>query len=215
MHRNQITRLLSLIAATAAAASISGAQGVPVGAEPGLPLLAITRVAAKPPQPMTLTVTSPSFQPGADIPMWATQWETNTFPGLTWTAGPEGTKSYVVIMQDPDAIDMGKPILHWTAFNITDTKLDSAMTTAPTGVVYGPNIKGEAQAYAGPRTPPGPKHRYHFQVFALNHTLPADAGKSYDSLIAAMKEYVVAKGEVVGLGSAPVTGSLASTPPQN
>ena len=195
MHRNQIIKLLSLVAATAAAASISGAQGAPAGTEPGAPLLAITKVPVKGAQQVMLTVTSPSFQPGTDIPMWATQWETNTFPGLTWTAGPDGTKSYVIIMQDPDAIDMGRPIVHWTAFNIAETKLDSAMATAPAGVMYGPNIKGEAQAYAGPRTP--------------------EAGKSYDALIEAMKWYVVAKGEVVGLGSAPVSASVASTPPQD
>jgi Raf kinase inhibitor-like YbhB/YbcL family protein len=214
MHRNPIAKLLSLVAAPIAAASIAGAQGAPVGTEPGAPLLAITKVPVLG-TPATLTVTSPSFQPGADIPMWATQWETNTFPGLTWTPGPEGTKSYVIIMQDPDAIDMGRPIVHWTAFNIAGTRLDSAMAAAPAGVVYGPNFKGEAQAYAGPRTPPGPKHRYHFQVFALNHTLPADAAKNYDALIEAMKWFVVAKGEVVGLGSAPANSSLASTPPQD
>jgi Raf kinase inhibitor-like YbhB/YbcL family protein len=209
MHRNPIARILSLAAATAAAASISGAQSAPAGTEPGASLLAITKVQVKGTQPASLTVTSPSFQPGADIPMSATQWESNTFPGLTWTAGPEGTKSYVVIMQDPDAIDMGRPIVHWTAFNIAETRLDSAMTGTPSGVVYGANIKGEAQPYAGPRTPPGPKHRYHFQVFALNHTLPPEAGKSYDSLIAAMKDFVVAKGEVVGLGSAPVNAGVS------
>ncbi len=212
MHRT--VRILSLAAAAAAAVSTSAAQGAPTATEPGASLLAITKVGVKGKE-ATLTVTSPSFQPGADIPISATQWGANTFPGLTWTAGPEGTQSYVIIMQDPDAIDMGKPILHWTAFNIPATKLDSAMTSAPGGVVYGPNIKGTAQAYAGPRTPPGPKHRYHFQVFALNTTLSADAGKSYDSLIAAMKDFVIAKGEVVGLGSAPANASLASTPPHN
>ena len=74
------------------------------------------------------------------------------------------------------------------------------MTTAPAGATHGPNIRGANQPYMGPRTPAGPKHRYHLQVFALDTTLPADAGASLDSLIAAMKDHVLASGEVVGLG---------------
>ena len=60
----------------------------------------------------------------------------------------------------------------------------------------------------GPRTPAGPKHRYHLQVFALDTTLPDDARATYVALIAAMKGHVLASGEVVGLGQvAPSTGS--------
>jgi phosphatidylethanolamine-binding protein (PEBP) family uncharacterized protein len=52
----------------------------------------------------------------------------------------------------------------------------------------------------GPKTPPGPKHRYHFQVFALDTELPADAGATYAALTTAMKDHVLASGEVIGLG---------------
>jgi phosphatidylethanolamine-binding protein (PEBP) family uncharacterized protein len=54
----------------------------------------------------------------------------------------------------------------------------------------------------GPHTPAGPKHRYHFQIFALGTTIPADALANYDSLIAAMKGHVLASGELIGLGQA-------------
>ncbi|HYM35025.1 MAG TPA: hypothetical protein VET48_06475, partial [Steroidobacteraceae bacterium] len=60
---------------------------------------------------------------------------------------------------------------------------------------------GATQPYLGPRTPAGPKHRYHLQVLALDTTLPADfAPKNYDELIAPLKDHVVAVGEVIGLG---------------
>jgi para-nitrobenzyl esterase len=85
-------------------------------------------------------------------------------------------------------------------FNIAGTKLDPGMTTAPTGSTHGPNIRGANQPYMGPRTPAGPKHRYHLQVFALDTTLPADAGATLDSLTAAMKDHVLASGELIGLG---------------
>src|SRR5689334_11066817 len=47
-----------------------------------------------------LTVTTAAFKPGQQIPFENTQYRGNTFPGLTWSAGPKGTKSYAIIMQD-------------------------------------------------------------------------------------------------------------------
>src|ERR1700744_6072702 len=110
-----------------------------------------------------LTVTTPAFQNGGDIPYENTQYRTNTFPGLSWSAGPAGTKSYVVIMQDTGGtMRDGYPILHWTLWNIPagTTKLDPGMqpTANLSGSAYGPNMRGAAQPYTGPRTPPGPAH---------------------------------------------------------
>jgi para-nitrobenzyl esterase len=152
-----------------------------------------------------LTVTTPAWKDGGDIPYENTQYRGNIFPGLAWTRGPSGTASYVVIMQDTGAIVRGAPILHWTLYNIPArvTKLDAAMpaTGNPSGSSYGPNIRAAAQPYMGPRTPPGPKHPYHLQVFALDTTIPAKADITYDELTAAMKDHILASGEVVGMGS--------------
>jgi len=152
-----------------------------------------------------LTVTTPAWKDGGDIPYENTQYRGNVFPGLTWSPGPSGTKSYVVIMQDTGAIVRGAPILHWTLYDIPAnvTKLDAAMpaTGNPAGSSYGPNIRAAAQPYMGPRTPPGPKHPYHLQVFALDTTIPANAAITYDELTGAMKDHILASGEVVGMGS--------------
>jgi para-nitrobenzyl esterase len=174
------------------------AQAPPPATEVGIAQLALTNIPAK--GGAKLTVTSPAFKNMGDIPFANTQYQGNAFPGLEWTAGPAGTKSYVIIMQDTDIIMRGGPILHWTAFNIAGTKLDAGMTALPPGAAYGPNIRGATQAYMGPRTPAGPKHRYHFQVFALDTTIPADPAPTYDSLTAAMKDHVLASGEIIGLG---------------
>jgi para-nitrobenzyl esterase len=149
-----------------------------------------------------LTVMSPAFKAGGDIPFENTQYRGNVFPGLSWTPGPAGTKTFVVIMQDPDAMRNGAPILHWTMINIpaTTTKLEAAMAAPPPGAQYGPNMRGVNQPYMGPRTPPGPKHRYHFQIFALDTTIPA--ATTYAALTAAMKDHVLASGELIGLGQA-------------
>jgi phosphatidylethanolamine-binding protein (PEBP) family uncharacterized protein len=74
----------------------------------------------------------------------------------------------------------------------TVTKLDAGLTAPP--------VRGANQAYMGPRTPAGPKHRYHFQIFALDAPVPAEASATYADLIAAMKDHVLASGEVIGLG---------------
>lgn len=152
-----------------------------------------------------LTVTTPAFKDGADIPYENTMYRTNTFPGLVWTAGPKGTMTYAVIMQDTDAAQRGAPILHWTMYNLSSriTKLDAGMTPTgnPVGSVYGPNLRGATQPYFGPRTPAGPKHHYHLQVFALDTALSVDPAITYDALVAKMKDHVLASGEVVGLGS--------------
>lgn len=96
----------------------------------------------------------------------------------------------------------GAPILHWTMVNIpaAATKLDAAMSAPPNGAQYVPNIRGASQAYMGPRTPAGPKHRYHFQVFALDRDLPQDAIATYQTLTDAMKDHVLASGQTIGLG---------------
>jgi len=210
--------LIALCTATLLNGASAYAQAPPPADEVGLPQLALTAVPAK--GGAKLTVTSPAFKQMADIPFENTQYQGNKFPGLEWTAGPAGTKSYAVIMQDTDGVMRGNPILHWTMFNISGTKLDAGMTAPPAGASAGPNIRGAAQAYMGPRTPPGPKHRYHLQVFALDTTLPAEAGATYDALTAAMKDHVLASGELIGLGvvdpSAPapaMRGAAPATPP--
>ena len=169
---------------------------------PGAARLAMATVPAK--GTARLTVESPAFQNGGDIPFENTQYRGNVFPGLSWSHGPSRTQSYVIIMQDPDSLAEGMPILHWTMFNIPKsvTKLDAAMTEPPAGSSYGPNIRGPNHAYMGPHTPPGPKHHYHLQLFALDTTLAPNAGDNYAALTQAMQGHVLAEGELVGLGQA-------------
>jgi para-nitrobenzyl esterase len=166
-----------------------------------------------------LTVSTPSFGDGGDIPFENTQYRGNNFPGLAWTAGPPETKSYAIIMQDTDGKMNGAPILHWTLYNlpVSVTKLDPGMQAAgkPAGSEYGPNARGAEQPYMGPRTPPGPKHHYHLQVFALDTALNPDPAMTYDTLTAEMREHILASGEVVGLAMADPQAALrpAAPPP--
>lgn len=199
--RNTIRRALAL--SMIAIPALPAQAPPPADPEVGIARLALKLVPAN--GAAALTVTSPAFRHMGDIPFENTQYQGNTFPGLEWTAGPAATKSYVVIMQDTDAMRNGAPILHWTMVDIpaTTTKLAPRMTDAPAGAMHGPNIRGMMQPYMGPRTPAGPKHRYHIQVFALDNSVGSESMQSYDAMLAAMKGHVLASGEVIGLGSAP------------
>ena len=156
------------------------------------------------PGPAPLEVRSAGFKEGELIPFQYTAYRGNTFPGLSWSPGPERTRSYAIIMQDNTAILRGAPILHWTMFNIPPTvrELPAGMPPdgMPAGALYGPNIRGMAQPYAGPRTPPGPAHSYHFEVFALDVSVDAAASTDYSVLAGAMAGHVLASGEIVGKG---------------
>jgi para-nitrobenzyl esterase len=195
--------LRAVVLSTLASSALSAQATPPKDPEVGLAQLALTNAPAK--GNAKLTVTTPAFKNMADIPFENTQYEGNKFPGLEWTAGPAGTKTYVVIMQDTDILRNGAPILHWTMVDIpaTTRKLPAGMTEAPQGTMYGPNIRGTMQSYMGPRTPAGPKHRYHIQVFALDTSVGNESMQSYDAMLAAMKGHVLASGQVIGLGSAP------------
>ena len=98
------------------AASAAAAQAPPPEVEKGAEFLILTAIPAK--DGATLTVTTPAFKDGADIPFENTSYRSNTFPGLSWSKGPAATKSYAVIMQDTDAVFKGDAILHWTMYNI-------------------------------------------------------------------------------------------------
>jgi para-nitrobenzyl esterase len=197
----------SLIAALAAASGLAMAASAVLAQSPPPPAtevaadrLVLTLIPAK----AKLKVSSPAFADGGDIPFENTQYKGNIFPGLAWSKGPKGTQTYVVIMQDTDGQRNGEAILHWTAYDIPSSvmKLDAGMTALPAGTVYGPNIVGPQHAYMGPRTPPGPKHRYHLQVFALDTPISVNPDLKLDGLKAAMTGHVLASGQVVGLGQA-------------
>ena len=192
---------LLLAAAPAALAQTAPPTTPPPATEVAADKLVLTQIPAA--KGAKLKVTSPAFADMGDIPFENTQYRGNIFPGLEWSKGPKGTQSYAIIMQDTDGNNKGDAILHWTMFNIPSsvTKLDAGMTAPPGGAMYGPNIRGPEHAYMGPRTPAGPKHRYHLQVFALDTVLQGNATLGWDDLKAALAGHVLASGQVIGLGS--------------
>lgn len=215
-----ISAALAAALFSGAAAPAAFAQAPPGLVDPEVAQPALGRLPAK--GGVQLTVTTPAFKPGEDIPFENTLYRGNVFPGLNWTPGPAGTRAYAVIMQDIDVKRATGPLVHWTLYNIPGrfTKLDPALDAPPTAASYGPNVKGAAQPYEGPRTPQGARHRYTFQVFALDAVLP-DPGNSFEALVTSMKGHVLASGQVTGVGvfdptakaSAPRSPPTVATPP--
>lgn len=209
----KLASAVAIAAAMMVAAPAFAQAPPPPAVEAGKDLAAIVTLPTK--DGAKLTVTTPGWKNGADIDFKYTQYKGNEFPGLEWTKGPASTKSYAIIMQDTDFVARGAPILHWSVVNVPaeTTKLAAGMKPEeiPKGSIYGPNYQGPGKPYLGPRTPPGPKHRYHIQVLAIDTVLPADfSPKTYDELITPLKGHVVASGSVMGLGQA----DPSAPPPQ-
>lgn len=155
-------------------------------------------------QPAILEVTSSAFGQGDPIPTRFAATAEDFSPALDWSAGPEGTRSYVVLMEDPSA-STPTPFVHWLAYNLPadTTRLGAATPTAPRllqpeGTLQGRNSFG-AVGYRGMKPPAGdPPHAHHFQVFALDRMLDLQPGASRDEVVAAMRGHVLAAGALVG-----------------
>lgn len=148
-----------------------------------------------------LTITSSSFEPGREIPMKYTCDGDDISPGLAWDGVPEGTETFALIMDDPDA--PGRVFTHWVIYNIPGWRKE-----LPEGVPAEKIVKkGCSQGlndfrmagYGGPCPPPGKPHHYRFHLYALDGVLDVPSGVSKNGVLAAMKGHVLAESEIIGL----------------
>ncbi len=97
----------------------------------------------------------------------------NISPALSWSHAPDGTKSFALMVYDPDA-PTGSGWWHWVVYNIparvnalVSKAGDPAAGLMPIGAVQG-NTDFGAAGYGGPCPPAGDKpHRYYFRLYAL------------------------------------------------
>lgn len=149
----------------------------------------------------SMKISTTSFEPGRKIPMKYTCDGEDISPELSWEGAPEGTESFALIMDDPDA--PGRTFTHWILYNIPADR-----TELPEGV-FAEKImkKGCSQGlndfrmmgYGGPCPPPGKPHHYRFHIYALDTTLDVPSGVTKNAILAAMKGHVLAEAEIVGL----------------
>ena len=146
-----------------------------------------------------MTLTSSVFTDGGKIPEIHTCDGKDISPPLTWTPGPEGTKSYALICDDADASN--GTWVHWILFNIspeltTLPRRIPPIETVASGFKQGVNDFGNL-GYSGP-CPPRGTHRYYYKLYALDTMLELEAGITKEQLDKAMRGHILAKGELMG-----------------
>jgi Raf kinase inhibitor-like YbhB/YbcL family protein len=152
---------------------------------------------------MAMTLNSPAFVAGGEIPELFTCEGRDLSPALEWTGVPEGAKSLVLIVDDPDAPDPKAPKMtwvHWVLYNLPPPTQGLAQAVAardlPAGTRQGTN-DWKRTGYGGPCPPIG-RHRYFHKLYALDTVLPDLGPATKPDVEAAMKGHVLAHAELMG-----------------
>lgn len=140
-----------------------------------------------------------AFAPGALIPRRHTCQGADVSPALSWTDPPAGTKSFALIVTDPDA--PAHTWVHWIIYNLPANARQlpegvSKSATVQHGALQGSN-DFERLGYGGPCPPPGKPHRYFFRLYALNAQLNLKPGASREQVEEAMKGHILARAELM------------------
>ncbi len=148
---------------------------------------------------MAFTLNSGSFNNGAAIPRDFTCDGSDNSPALSWTGAPAGTKSFALIVDDPDA--PGGVFTHWVIYDIP-----GEATSLPPGVPKTADANGARQGrnsfgkigYGGPCPPPGKPHRYFFRLHALSKPLGIKSGATKQDVERAISGSVLGTAELMG-----------------
>lgn len=152
------------------------------------------------PQPLDLT--SPSFGSEEAIPIRFSCDGEDISPALIWSEPPEGTMSFALIFDDPDAVEVvGYTWIHWTVFD-----LPAEMRSLPEAIPAGAQLPeggshGENSwrnlGYGGPCPPTG-THMYSFTLYALDKTLSLSAPPTAEGLLLEMEGHILEQAELKG-----------------
>jgi Raf kinase inhibitor-like YbhB/YbcL family protein len=146
-----------------------------------------------------MKISSSAFKEGEMIPKKYTCDDINISPPLEWSLAPEGTKTFALICDDPDA-PMGTWV-HWVIFNLpakTNQLSENipSKEVLPDGAKQGKNDFGRV-GYGGP-CPPAGIHRYYFKIYALDDELDLKAGVTKAELLKAMDGHILAEAQLMG-----------------
>ena len=152
---------------------------------------------------MAFKLTSTAFIDRNEIPVKYTCQGADVSSPLHWEGIPEGTRSLVLIVDDPDAPDPKAPKMtwvHWVLYNIppdtTGLAENISAAALPPGTGQGLNDWGRT-GYGGPCPPIG-RHRYFHKLYALDTVLPKMDKPTKEQVQAAMRDHIIAKTELIG-----------------
>lgn len=179
MARNRITCILQITALLAEFAACGGGGGAHPSAPAG--------VTESP-----ITVTSNAFSENGTVPIDDTCDGKDSSPEISWSSPPTGTKSIVVVLDDPDA--PGGTFTHFLAYGISPDvhELKAAADLSAIARV-GKNDFG-AVRYNGPCPPKQEEHLYRFQIFALDVPMNLQEAAPRADVDAAMSGHVLGRG---------------------
>jgi Raf kinase inhibitor-like YbhB/YbcL family protein len=150
---------------------------------------------------VTLKLMSAAFAEGEAIPRKYTCEGEDISPPLAWSGIPPGTKSFVLVVDDPDAPDPKAPKMtwvHWVLYDLPPSAagLAEGVKILPAGSKAGLNGWKRA-SYGGPCPPIG-RHRYFHKLYALDAALTGlgQAGKA--EVEAAMRNHILAQATLIG-----------------
>ncbi|MGC2290723.1 MAG: YbhB/YbcL family Raf kinase inhibitor-like protein, partial [Candidatus Acidiferrales bacterium] len=143
---------------------------------------------------------SASFEADAAIPAKYTCDGENVSPALLWNNPPPATRSFALVVDDPDAPN--GTVVHWLIYDIPadshglqegvpkDKKLRD-------GSLQGKNSHGKI-GYSGPCPPHGAVHHYFFKLYALDNVINLKPNATEPQLEQAIKDHILGKAQLIG-----------------
>lgn len=163
-------------------------------------LAASAAVMQQPQSGKEMQVTSTAFKNNEPIPEQYTCQGKNISPQLSWTGAPAGTRSFVLIVDDPDA--PAGVWTHWVVFDLPADTTELSEGTPKSQYITGNAMQGvndfKYLGYGGPCPPPGKPHRYFFKLYALDTMLDLKPGSSKKEVEAAIANHILAQGQLIG-----------------
>lgn len=146
---------------------------------------------------MAMQIRSPAFVDGSTIPRKYTRDGENCSPPLEWSGAPRETRSFIVVMEDPDA--PSGTFRHWAVYDLTPANTALAESATVEAVGEAVNDFGN-RGYDGPEPPRGHGlHHYHIRVAALDvDHLPVKPTARVSEVWNAARSHVLDQAEIVG-----------------
>ena len=148
-----------------------------------------------------LTLNSPAFAANQEIPRQFSREGGNMSPPIEWRGEPRGTRSYALVVEDPDA--PSGMFRHWAAYDIPADmhRLSEGAGSREEGAALQMAVNDFGNArYDGPQPPAGHgTHHYHFRLFALDvPTLDMPSNCAVEDVIEAAEDHAIAEADYVG-----------------
>ncbi|MCG7855180.1 MAG: YbhB/YbcL family Raf kinase inhibitor-like protein [Methanoregulaceae archaeon] len=149
---------------------------------------------------VSLVLTSDAFPANGTIPVQYTCDGQGESPSLAWNNAPAGTRSFALILEDPDA--PAGTFTHWVLYNIPGERRELPSSIASVQELPGGEMQGinsnRKTGYIGPCPPPASTHRYILTVWALDDRMNLSGNVDADKLRKAMEGHILATGQLTG-----------------